>query len=125
MDEGRPIQNNTAVTSNDLYFYGGGTETTFAINGVSEYSVFDGTVYRLRELSIGYDFPQKWIEKIKIGNLNLSVVGRNLWYFAPNVPEFTNFDPDINGFGSTNLQGIDLSTAPTSRRIGFNLKVSF
>ena len=122
---GKPIPNRTQVTSNDLYFYGGGNETTFAINSVPEFSVFDGTTYRLREVSLGYDFPKKLIEKIKLGNLNLSVVGRNLWYFAPNVPTYTNFDPDINGFGSTNIQGIDLSCAPTARRIGFNLKVTF
>jgi TonB-linked SusC/RagA family outer membrane protein len=122
---GQPIQNKTQVTSNDLYFYGGGTETTFAINGVSEYSVYDGTVFRLREITLGYDFPKKWIEKAKIGNLRLSVIGRNLWYFAPNVPKYTNFDPEINGFGSTNLQGIDLSCAPTARRLGLNLRITF
>jgi hypothetical protein len=122
---GKPIQNVTQVTSGDLYFYPGGYETTFAINSVPEYSIFDGTVYRLREVSLGYDFPKKWIEKIKMGNLNLSVIGRNLWYFAPNVPKYTNFDPEINGFGSTNLQGIDLSCVPTARRIGFNLRVTF
>ena len=122
---GNPIQNHTQVTSNDLWFYGGGYETTFAINSVAEFQIFDGTVYRLREVSLGYDFPKKWIEKIKLGNLNLSVVGRNLWYFAPNVPTYTNFDPEINGFGSTNLQGLEFSCAPTSRRIGFNLKLTF
>lgn len=122
---GNPIQNVTTITTNDLYFYPGGYETTFAMNSVAEFSVFDGTVYRLREVSLGYDFPRKWIQKIRLGNLNLSVIGRNLWYFAPNVPKYTNFDPEINGFGSTNLQGIDLSCAPTSRRIGFNLKLTF
>ena len=124
-DAGKPIKNVTTITTNDLYFYPGGYETTFAMNSVAEFSVFDGTVYRLREVSLGYDFPKKWIEKIKLGNLNISVIGRNLWYFAPNVPKYTNFDPEINGFGSTNLQGIDLSCAPTSRRIGFNLKLTF
>ncbi len=122
---GKPIQNKTQVTSNDLYFYGGGTETTFAINGAAEYQIYDGTVYRLREVSLGYDFPKKWISKINIGNINLSVVGRNLWYFAPNVPKYTRFDPEINGFGATNLQGLDLSCAPTARRVGLNLRVTF
>jgi TonB-linked SusC/RagA family outer membrane protein len=122
---GNPIPNRTQITSNDLYFYGGGYATTFAMNSVPEYSIFDGTVYRLREISFGYNFPKKWIEKSKLGTLNLSIVGRNIWYYAPNVPKYTNFDPEINGFGSTNLQGIDLSCAPTARRIGFNLKVTF
>lgn len=122
---GNPITNRTQVTTNDLYFYGGGTETTFAMNGTPDFSIFDGTIYRLREVSLGYNFPKKWLEKIKVGTLTLSVTARNLWYFAPNVPKYTNFDTEINGFGSTNIQGIDLSCAPTARRIGFNLKVSF
>ena len=68
---------------------------------------------------------KKWIEKAKIGRVNISVYGRNLWYFAPNVPKYTNFDPDINGFGSTNVQGVDLSCAPTAKRFGVNLKLTF
>ena len=98
---------------------------TFAINSASEFNVYDATVYRLREVSIGYDLPSKWIQKAKIGRLNVSVTGRNLWYFAPNVPTYTNFDPDINNYGAGNIQGIDLSCAPTSRRFGVTLKVTF
>jgi hypothetical protein len=122
---GNAIPNRTQVTVNDLYFYGGGNETTFAINGAAEYQIYDGSVFRLREVSLGYDLPIKLVEKIKVGKINIGVVGRNLWYFAPNVPEYTNFDPDINGFGSTNLQGFDLSCAPSARRIGVTLKVTF
>jgi outer membrane receptor protein involved in Fe transport len=122
---GNPIANRTQVTTNDLYFYGGGTETTFAINAATEFNIWDATVYRLREVSLGYDLPKKWIQKAKIGRINISVTGRNLWYFAPNVPTHTNFDPDINNYGSSNVQGVDLSCAPTSRRYGVNLKVTF
>lgn len=124
-ESGRPIANRTQITENDLWFYGGGNETTFAINGAAEYQIYDGTVYRLREVSLGYDIPSKFTDKLKLGRVNVSVVGRNLWYFAPNVPEYTNFDPDINGFGSTTTQGVDLSCAPTSRRISVNLMVNF
>jgi len=123
--DGNTIQNRTGITTNDLYFYGGGTETTFAINSAAEYNIYDATVYRLREVSIGYDLPKKWIQKAKIGKLNISFTARNLWYFAPNVPSHTNFDPEINNYGSSNIQGIDLSCAPTSRRYGVNLKVTF
>ncbi|MFO7370638.1 MAG: SusC/RagA family TonB-linked outer membrane protein [Bacteroidales bacterium] len=122
---GNAITNKTHVTTNDLYFYPGGNETTFAINGAAEYQIYDGTVYRLREVSLGYDLPKKIVEKVKLGGVNISLVGRNLWYFAPNVPEYSNFDPDINGFGSTTTQGLDLSCAPTSRRISVNLMVKF
>jgi hypothetical protein len=122
---GNPIENHTGITTNDLYFYAGGNETTFGINSATEFSMYDATVYRLREVSLGYDLPKEWLQKVKIGRINLSINGRNLWYFAPNVPKYTNFDPDINNYGSSNLQGIDLSCAPTSRRFGVNLKVTF
>ena len=55
----------------------------------------------------------------------LTLTGRNLWYNAPNVPEYTNFDPEVNGFGSTNTQGIEYASAPTTRRFGVNLNVTF
>jgi len=122
---GNPIENHTGITTNDLYFYAGGNETTFGINSATEFSIYDATVYRLREVSLGYDLPKEWLQKVKIGRINVSINGRNLWYFAPNVPKYTNFDPDINNYGSSNLQGIDLSCAPTSRRFGVNLKVTF
>jgi TonB-linked SusC/RagA family outer membrane protein len=122
---GNPIPNHTGINTNDLYFYGGGNETTFAINSAAEFLIYDGTVYRLREVSIGYDLPKKWIQKAKIGRINISLTGRNLWYFAPNVPTHTNFDPEINNYGSSNIQGIDFSCAPTARRYGLNLKVTF
>jgi TonB-linked SusC/RagA family outer membrane protein len=122
---GKPIENVTSVTTNDLYFYGGGNLTTFAINGASEYSIWDATVYRLREIGISYDLPKAWLQKVKIGGISVGFSGRNLWYFAPNVPTHTNFDPDISNYGSGNVQGIDLSCAPTARRFGMNLKVSF
>ena len=122
---GNPIPNQTSVTTNDLYFYGGGPLTTFAINGASEFSVWDATVYRLREIGLSYDLPKSLLQKIKIGGISIGFTARNLWYFAPNVPTYTNFDPDISNYGSSNLQGIDLSCAPTAKRFGVNLKVSF
>mgnify|MGYP006876301170 CR=1 FL=1 len=64
-------------------------------------------------------------KRLPIGSISLSVSGRNLWYLAPNVPKGTNFDPEVNSFGSTNVQGIELSAAPTTRRYGVNLSVTF
>lgn len=123
---GNPIPNSTAITVNDLYFYGGGgTETSFAINSAGEFQMYDATIYRLREVTLNYDLPKKWFEKAKIGRISIGIYGRNLWYFAPNVPKYTRFDTDVNSYGATNLQGFDLSSAPTSRRFGANIKLTF
>jgi TonB-linked SusC/RagA family outer membrane protein len=123
---GKPVPNQTRITTNDLFFSPNtGNGATFAINTASEWSVYDATVYRLRELSIGYDFPKTMFGKLPIGSATITLTGRNLWYLAPNFPKFTHFDPEVNSFGATTTQGIELAAAPTSKRYGVNLKVTF
>jgi hypothetical protein len=114
------IPNTTRVATNDLYF-----GTSFATNGPQEFSIYDGTVYRLREVSVGYNLPKNLIKRSPFGSVRVSLTGRNLWFFAPNVPKGTNFDPETGSFGDGNNQGIELSTAPTVKRYGFNLSVTF
>ena len=121
---GNQIPNTTQVDTNELYFSPPGGNT-FGINSVNEASVYDGTVYRLRELSLSYDIPSKWLEKTPFGKVNLSILGNNLWYFAPNVPKYTNFDPEVTSFGNTRLQGVEISAAPTAKRYGFKLSLTF
>ncbi|RYZ28685.1 MAG: SusC/RagA family TonB-linked outer membrane protein [Chitinophagaceae bacterium] len=121
---GKPISNQTRVTTNDLFFTAG-TGASFATNGAFEYAVFDGTVYRLREISLGYSLPSKWINSLKLSNVTLSVSGRNLWFLAPNVPKYTNFDPDINSVIGSGTQGVETGGAPSTKRYGINLNVTF
>ena len=98
---------------------------TFAINAPDEFNVFDATVYRLREITLAYELPASFAKKIGASNISLSLSGRNLWYYAPNFPKHVNFDPEVNSFGSSNTQGIELSAAPTTKRLGFNINVTF
>jgi hypothetical protein len=58
-----------------------------------EYSIFDGTVYRLRE-GLAYKFLQHF-KQIKLTAVTFRLAD-NLWFLAPNVPKYTHFDPDIN-----------------------------
>jgi hypothetical protein len=117
---GKKVPNQTRITTNDLYF-----GNSFAINSATEWNVYDATVYRLREVSFGYDFPKTLFKKLPIGSMSISFTGRNLWHEAPNTPRYTNFDPEVNSFGATSVQGIELSAAPTTRRYGVNLNVTF
>jgi len=117
---GNKIPNITAISTNELYF-----GDTFAINSASEWAVYDATMFSWRELTVGYNFPKKFFNRTPIGNLSLSFSARNLWYIAPNLPKHTNFNPEVNSFGATTTQGIELSAVPTTRRYGFNLKVTF
>ena len=121
---GKPVQNQTRVTTNDLFFTQG-TGASFATNGSFEYQVFDGTVYRLREVVLAYNFPAAFVNRLKLSAVTFSLSGRNLWYLAPNLPRYTHFDPDINSVVSGNAQGVETGGAPSTRRIGVNLNITF
>jgi len=90
--------------------------------GVTEHYMYSATNIRLRELSIGYSLPQAWLAKTGvIKNAQVSLVGRNLFFFKNNAP----YDPDGMLSTSNRLQGVDVFGMPTNRSIGFNLKVNF
>ena len=121
LDEaGNKVQNQTMVEVNTLWF-----GNTFAINSQDEWNMFDGTVIRLREVSLSYDFPSTVLQKTPFGSARLSFTGRNLWYDAPHFPEHSNIDPETNTFGNANFQGYEFTNAPSVRRYGVNLRVTF
>ena len=122
--EGNYIWNTTAIGEDDLWF-SDGTYSTFAINSCDEVATYDATVWRLREITLAYDIPKKLASKLKLQNAQVSLVARNLWYFAPNVPKHSNYDPVANTFGNTNVQGIDYTGAPSTRRFAVNLSLTF
>jgi len=124
-DGDNKIPNTVQITANDAYFANGAPVESFGINAADEWSVYDGTVIRLREVTLGYELPRSLLEATPLGTVSISFSGRNLWYNAPNIPEHTNFDPEVNGFGSTNTQGIEYASAPSTKRYGVNIQVTF
>lgn len=120
-DSGNKIPNQTMIEVNSLYF-----GQTFASNASDEWLIFDGTTYRLREVTLSYSLPQALLEATPFGDVSISLTGRNLWYLAPGFHEDINYDPETNQFGGQrNNQGIEYSTTPSARRYGINLRVSF
>lgn len=84
----------------------------------SELGVYDATVYRLREVSIGYALPKALLSKLPFGAVSFSLSGRNLLYYAPNA----NFDPELNTQGAGNIRGLDLQGPPNARTYGANIR---
>ncbi len=83
--------------------------------------VYDASFIKLRQVSIGYDFPSAWLENSPIRRLTLSLVGRNLLVLMKNTP---NIDPETN-YNTSNAQGLELAGIPPTRTVGFNLNVKF
>lgn len=120
---GKTVQNVTVIPTNDLYFLGAGG--SFFGNGPNEFSVFDATVYRIREVTLSYTLPKSIMKNSRVSGVTFSISGRNLWYFAPGFPKYSHFDPETSNFGNSSIQGLEFSAAPTTRRLGVNLNVTF
>jgi hypothetical protein len=87
--------------------------------------VYDATVFRLQELSLGYSLPNNMLEKTPFGSLSVTFSANNLWFHTPNMPENTNFDPNVAGLGVGNGRGFEYLNGPSSRRYGLSVKASF
>ncbi|WP_459211057.1 SusC/RagA family TonB-linked outer membrane protein [Aquimarina rhabdastrellae] len=114
--------NDIQINATDLYFDNIGVASA---GGINERAVYDGTTLRLREISLSYKFPERFLDKTPFGSISLSVIGQNLWFKAFNFPEHINFDPEVISLGVGNGQGFDYLTGPTSKRYGFNLTMTF
>ncbi len=109
---------------NDIQTYIGDTFFRAYFFG-DEGGVFDATTIRLREVSLAYVLPSKFLERTPFGRAAITVSGENLWYNAPNFPKGINFDPDVLSLGVGNGRGFDFRTAPTVKKYGVNLSFTF
>lgn len=89
------------------------------ITGIDEYSVFDASFVKLREVRFGYAFPSRLFDNLPISSMKLSLVGRNLALLYTEVP---HVDPETT-LGSGNIQGLENSQLPSTRSVGFNLNI--
>ena len=92
--------------------------STFRFAGFKYYT-YSATNIRLQEASIGYTFKKNQL--FGIGDLTLSLVGRNLFFFYCKAP----FDPESTASTGNYYQGIDKFMTPSTRTLGFNIKLKF
>ncbi|MBF1428656.1 SusC/RagA family TonB-linked outer membrane protein [Hoylesella nanceiensis] len=88
-------------------------------NGVPQYYTYSATNIRLQEASIGYTIKKN--KRWNVGDITLSLVGRNLLMLYCKAP----FDPEATASTGNYYQGIDYFMTPSTRSIGFNVKVKF
>ena len=104
--DGSPNDKRVTITSNNSFY-----------EPQSEF-VYDASYVKLRELSLSYSVPEKWTSKY-FKDIDLSIIGRNLWIIHKNVPYA---DPEEN-LSSGNIQGYQSGSYPTTRTIGLNVNL--
>ncbi|MDF2156871.1 SusC/RagA family TonB-linked outer membrane protein [Algoriphagus sp. CAU 1675] len=115
-EDGTP--NDIQITASDYFFagYQGATD---------EPNVFDGSMIRLREVSLGYELPSSLMAKTPFKRASIALSGTNLWFLALNFPPNMNYDTDVLGTGVGNGLGFDFVTGPSSRRFGGTVTLTF
>lgn len=87
-----------------------------------EASTYDATWFKLRELSIGYDLPENFTDKLGLASARFSLVGRNLFLFS-NVP---TIDPETYSIrNGIFIPGFESQQIFSTREIGFSLNLRF
>ncbi|MBU8971293.1 MULTISPECIES: SusC/RagA family TonB-linked outer membrane protein [Bacteroides] len=86
------------------------------------HSVFDNTYVKLRELTIGYQFPEKLTAKLGMTRLSVSIFGRNLFYF---YKALKNYDAESSVGTSWASQAVVGGSTTATRNFGVSLRASF
>ncbi len=82
----------------------------------------DGSFLRLKNVSVGYNLPKKWIERFKITNTRIYASATNLW----TLTHYSGPDPEVSTLdGSTASQGIDFFTLPQVKTVFAGLTIGF
>ena len=105
--------NNGKISAEEWYKTIGGKQ------GVYKYYLYDATNIRLQELRLSYTLPSSWFKDV--AQVQLSVVGRNLWMIYNKAP----FDPEQTPSTDNYYQGVDYFMQPSTRNIGFSVNVNF
>jgi len=82
----------------------------------SDVRVADGGFIRLKEVALGYNFTQPWVEKIGLSNLNCRLTASNLWLVYS--------DSKLNGQDPEFIQSGGIAM-PTPRQITFKISTNF
>ena len=101
------------VLASTWYYYNGGN---------AEDQVSKGTYMALREITLGYNFPEKWIKHVGLQSARLSFTARNLCYIINKMNGGANPDSFIS---NNALTPYDYSTTPFMRNFSFSLNLRF
>lgn len=84
--------------------------------------VYNGGYWKLRQVTLGYDFSKFLPSSFMIKGLTLNLTANNVLMIKKWVD---NIDPESFGYSSDNLIGMESPGLPTTRSLGFNFNVKF
>ena len=99
------------------HFGDNGSNNTY----IHSWAIEDASYLKLSNITLGYTFPKKVINKIGLTKLRLYATGNNLFTWTP----YTGFDPEVSTMSSALTPGVDFGAYPRSRSFVFGVNVAF
>ena len=84
-------------------------------NRNSDRWVENGSYLRIKNITLGYNFPKKWISKLTLENARIFVSCENV----ATITSYSGFDPEVD------VNGIDNNRYPISRTFSLGLNFNF
>jgi len=89
---------------------------------VSDRFIEDGSFVRLKNITLGYNFPKDWLRKIKVQNLRIYASAQNLQTWT----DYSGYDPEVGSYNQNPLiNGVENGRYPISKTYTFGLNVLF
>ncbi|WP_121357422.1 SusC/RagA family TonB-linked outer membrane protein [Flavisolibacter nicotianae] len=89
---------------------------------IVEAVVYNAGYWKLRQVSLGYDFTRYLPAKWPVKGMKLDFVANNVLIFKKWID---NIDPESVGYGTDAMAGLESPGLPTTRGLGFNLNIKF
>jgi len=90
--------------------------------GIVEPVVYNGGYWKLRQITLGYDFTKFLPSDFLVKGIALNLTANNVLMLKKWVD---NIDPESFGYSSDNVIGMESPGLPTTRSLGFNFNVKF
>jgi len=110
---------NTKVVSAASYYF---NSFNWGEGSQTEGEIFDNSYIKMREVTLSYKLPASFTSKLKINNLRVSLIGRNLFYIWRTLKDLDPEAPLGNKWWS---QGVDVGSTAASRNYGFSISANF
>ena len=81
----------------------------------------DGSYVRLKNITLGYTFPQKTVKSLGISGLRLYATATNLW----TITDYSGYDPEVTSVGNSITAGTDSGAYPSAKTYNFGVSVTF
>lgn len=94
---------------------------------LTDYVVEDASFYSLRDVSVGYTLPEKWVNKARLSSLRIYFSAQNLFFHSASGYRGINIEGRSNGgnYATPLIDGYQRGSFPIAKTYLFGIDLNF